>query len=126
MYDLTKKNYKVIDTSPGRSLVKNPHDGNLYYVKKTQTGRHLLMQYNPANEQPAQLCEMLDGMEDFAVYAGVIYASDKSKLVKWDLNSERWEDVHDFGNTEVKKFYRFAFSPDGKWLALVSYDGEKP
>lgn len=126
LYDLVKKNYKVIDTDPGRAIVKNPLDGNIYYVKKTLTGKRLLMQYNPANEQPAQFCEMPDEEQDFAIHQGVIYSVDKDKLMRWDTNDEQWKEVYDFGKTEVKKFYRFAFSPDGKWLALVSYDGEKP
>jgi hypothetical protein len=126
LYDLTKKSYKVIDTNPGRSIAKNSLDGNIYYVKKTLDKKFLLMQYNPANEQPSQFCEMKDDMQDFTIHQGVIYASDKEMLTKWDASKEEWLDVHDFSNTEVKKFYRLAFSPDGKWLALVSYEGEKP
>lgn len=126
LYDLTKKSYKVIDTNPGRAMVKNTLDGNLYYVKKTLTGKHLLMQYNPSNEQPTHFTDMPDGVEDFVIHQGVIYAPDKDKLMRWDTNIEQWLVAFDFGTTEVKKFYRLAFSPDGKWLAVVSYDGEKP
>lgn len=126
LYDLAKKTYKVLDTDIGRALVKNPLDGNLYYIKKTQDKKFHLMQYNPANEQPAQFCVMPDDAQDFVIHQGVIYASDKEKLVRWDTGSETWTEVYDFGKTDVKKFYRFAFSPDGDWLAVVSYEGEKP
>lgn len=126
LYDLNKKNYKVIDTNPGRAIVKNTLDGNLYYVKKALTGKHLLMQYNPSNEQPTVFCNMPEGVEDFVIHQGVIYSPDKDKLMKWDTNQEQWNEVFDFSTTDVKKCYRLAFSPDGKWLAVVSYEGEKP
>lgn len=126
LYDLTKKTYKVLDTDIGRALVKNPLDGNLYYIKKTLDKKFLLMQYNPANEQPAQYCTMPEGQQDFVIHQGVFYASDKDKLMRWDTGSESWMEVYDFGKTDVKNFYRFAFSPDGDWLAVVSYEGEKP
>ncbi|HZG00732.1 MAG TPA: hypothetical protein VEY71_07005 [Chitinophagales bacterium] len=126
LYDLDKKAFKVIDTNPGRTIVKNALDGNLYYTKKKSDAKFMLMQYNPANEQPAEYCAMPEGSQDFAFHHGVLYASHDNKLIRWDTNAEAWKDVHDFSNTDVKTFYRFAFSPNGEWLALVSYDGKKP
>ena len=69
---------------------------------------------------------MPEGTEDFTISGGKLFASDKDKLVMWNTSQERWEEVADFGKTDVKKFYRLAFSPNGQWLAVVSYDGEKP
>ncbi len=124
-YSLNGGDIKLIDNKPGRCVWRNPQDGNIYYVRKWDA--YTLMQYNPANEQPGEFEKMPDGVEDFTISSkGDFLCGVNGKLMKLDVVNSEWKELADFSNKLYKNFYRLSVSPDGKWLALVVYQNEKP
>ena len=125
-YDLNTKVQKLIDSNPGRSILRHPLDGNIYYIRKNDK-KYIMMQYNPANEQPAEFVEMFSKTEDFTITpSGKFLSIDNGIVYMYDDMSSEWKKLADFSNMPYKNCYRMAMSPDEKWLALVIFEGEKP
>lgn len=115
----------------GRCLQKIPGTQLLtYVVKGKEGGKNTLMQYDMQTEERMPVCELPDGVEDYAwgkdgkvIFAGaeggkLLYYNVGGTELKW-LEAADWEKIT--GN-----FYRIAASKDGSKLAFVTYKGEKP
>lgn len=73
--------------------------------------------------------ETLEGSEDYAwKNEHTLLMGRGGKLYSFDLRKKKrgWQQVADFRGTPYENFYRISLSADGKYMALVTYSGQKP
>ncbi|RZL34331.1 MAG: hypothetical protein EOP00_31795 [Pedobacter sp.] len=135
-------NVNIIDSFIGRSIQKVNYN-TIAYTSKHNPNSWCIIALSYAfatssdnywgkagfgRKYPSDVYILPEGSEDF------IYGHDKAywvnngnKLLRFDpIKDKDWKAVFDFKGTPAENFYRIAFSPDGKKLALVSYVGKKP
>jgi len=126
IYEVTTSQFVVLGKGIGRCLLREPLLGDLIYTR--QDGENVsLVRYEIATGESFSFCEGLPGVQDYVFNKdGKILASKEGKLYGIDPNGDKkWVELADFSKT-IGTFYRIAVSPDGKQLALVSYQGKLP
>ncbi len=126
IYEVTTSQFMVLGKGIGRCLLREPLLGDLIYTR--QDGEKItLMRYEMATGESFSFCDGLPGVQDYVFNKdGKILASNEGKLYSIDPNGDKkWVELADFSKT-VGTFYRIAVSPNGKQLALVSYQGKRP
>ncbi len=132
----------ILDYSIGRSIQKTGKN-EVSYVQKSNgvpwkiaakgivyaTSSHPVARTrNYGIKNYLNFLELPNNSEDFTYLFGHYWIANGSKLMKTIIKKRKfvWTEVFDFKGTPAENFYRIAFSPDGKKLALVSYVGKKP
>lgn len=126
IYEVTTSQFVMLGKGIGRCLLREPLLGDLIYTR--QDGENVtLVRYEMATGENITFCDGLPGVQDYVFNKdGKILASSEGKLYSIDPNGDKkWVELADFSKT-VGTFYRIAVSPNGKQLALVSYQGKRP
>ena len=126
IYELNNSQYVVLEKNIGRCLLREPLLGDLIFTRKS--GDNVtLVKYEMATGESTTYCEGLPGVEDYVFNRdGKLLASKDGKLFGCSPDGDKkWVELADFSKT-IGNFYRIAVSPDGKRIAVVSYEGKRP
>ncbi len=119
---------QMLDKNIGRCISKIPSEKAISYVSKSEK-EWKIMRYDSQNHIVSPIVSLPNAIEDYAWSPwNTIWAFQKGKLFQYDPAQPNlgWKAIKDFSATGPGNFYRLAVSPDGKWMAFVSIDGEKP
>ena len=127
IYELTTRQYVIADKNVGRCLMIDPGSGNLLYTKPSGDGPVQIMIADKNTFDTELFVEGYKNSEDYLITPGnEIWTGSDGLLYSMNLKKRKeWRQIADFSKT-VGSFYRLAISPDGKYLALVSYKGSRP
>lgn len=114
----------LLTDSIGRCLAAAPGKRRLSYVDKSGDP-WLINVWDARSGQTDTVAATLPACEDYAwTPEGHLLMAQGSHLYRFRPGQDdTWQDLGDLG---VGKFYRLAISPDGRWLAVVTYQGPKP
>jgi hypothetical protein len=137
---------EVLDNQIGRSIVVSYGGFGIYYVSKKDSTWYIMeigkLKTHGVKNMPQRIAQLPKGVEDFTmdwdynIYSGcgdqLLYYG--SKRVSKDIEPKcadlrklpAWQILHDLSGTPAARFYRLAFSPNMKYMAVVVYSGEKP
>lgn len=122
--DALSKNGKGLGTDIGRGLGIRPGTGTLTYVVRRGDEDVRIAEVVPigAEPEPQSLARARGGREDFAwAPDGSLWMGDGSVLYRIRPQTESdWVAVADLAEHGLDDLTRLAFSPDGKWLAVVA------
>ena len=112
----------------GRAIHKVPDEKAVSFVHKLPDNKWLIKKLDLESWDIQTIIPALPESEDYCWSAdGTLWMGSEGKLYKFKPGVDtEWELAVDLSYKEVKDFYRLAISPDGKWLAVVAYKGEKP
>lgn len=112
----------------GRTVRKIPHENAVSFIQKLPSGKWAIKKLDLDNLDTQTIIATLPESEDYAWSAdGALLMGKAGKLYHFYPNKDKeWQLIADFSLSEIKDFYRLDISPDGKWLAVVAYRGEKP
>jgi len=115
---------EVIADSIGRSLAAAPGKRRLSYVDKTGDP-WLIKVWDSRTGSHQTVAPTLSGCEDYAwtPEGYLLMAQGEELFLLRPGLDQAWQSL---GNLGVGNFYRLAISPDGRWLAVVAYQGPKP
>lgn len=118
----------VVAQNIGRCIQKIPNSDAISFVDKTDSNKWMLKSYAPYITQFFVIGPTLPKCEDYCwtTNGNILMGSDGKLFVYNPATNRKWVLVADFTNTPYANFYRLAISADGKWLAVVSYEGVKP
>ncbi|MEO0895116.1 MAG: hypothetical protein AAFY71_01770 [Bacteroidota bacterium] len=116
---------KVVDQSIGRTLIQQVQTDTLTYIRKESEGNWFIMAWHPSSGESKKLCPSLPFQEDFCwTPDGKVLMGDGEALyIRDPYKGTNWRKI---GEPGIGKFYRVAMSQDGKYIALVAYQGDKP
>jgi len=109
----------------GRAIQPLPGEkSGLSYVSKAKPDWRI-MAWDARTKKSTLIAPTLDGAEDYAwtPEGNLLMGKGGVLYIFHPEGGEGWQPIGDLG---VGDFYRLAMSPDGRWLAVVSYAGEKP
>ena len=119
VYDIKNKKDAWIANEPTRAFrpVKN---FSFFYCTKEKTA-NVVRIYNTRLKRSEEYATTKSGVEDFIwdKTMGLI-KSDGSKIMRYNDEFKTWVELGDFSAFGINKITRFAFSANGKWLAVVS------
>jgi Tol biopolymer transport system component len=123
----TKRTHSIADNI-GRCIQKVPSLPAVSYVDESDTNHFYIKYYNLSTNKRTTVTECLKGSEDYCwTKHGDLLMGQDGKLFIFDpLKDKTWRQIADFSREPYGKFYRLTMSPDGSYLALVSYVGKKP
>lgn len=109
----------------GRSLHKIPNSNLISYISKEKE-TWLIKTMNPITGATEEIIHMLPETEDMAwMLDGTILLTNGKEIAKYHPERDtQWGVFHRFVEKEINNITRLAFSPDQRYLALVS--GESP
>jgi hypothetical protein len=114
----------VLADSIGRSLSAAPGKRRLSYVDQGHDP-WLIKVWDARKERTEVVTPTLPGYQDYTwTPEGYLLMARENHLYRFRPGLDAtWQDLGDLG---VGNFYRLALSPDGRWLAVVTYQGAKP
>jgi WD40 repeat protein len=115
---------EVVADSVGRSLAAAPGKRRLSYVDKG-SDPWLIKVWDSRKNTHQTITPTVPSSEDFIwTPEGHLLMARESELYMFRPGQdEDWQSLGDLG---IGNFYRLAISPDGRWLAAVSYQGPRP
>jgi hypothetical protein len=116
---------RLIDDQIGRAIQRIPGpERAISYVDKGETPWRI-MRWDAKTRAVHSIAPCLPHSEDYTwTPDGDLLMGQGGTLYLFRPGtSQAWEKIGDLG---VGPFYRLAMSPDGRWLAVVAYQGEKP
>ena len=118
----------IVAKNIGRCIQRIPNTPAISFVDKTDSNKWMIKSYAPAIKQFFVIGPTLPKCEDYCwTAAGIILMGNEGKLFVFNPATDRkWVQVGDFSKTDYANFYRLSVSRDGKYLAVVSYEGKKP
>lgn len=127
IFELLNKQYVVAAKGAGRCMMIEPSTGKLLYTKPSEEGPADIMILDTEDFSSEMYCTGIGKSEDFLITPkGDIWTGSEGKLYSRNCSEGTdWKEIADFTKT-IGSFYRIALSPDGKYLAVVAYKGEKP
>jgi hypothetical protein len=126
LYDINSQQYVVAANDVRRCVLKDPISGKLIFTMPS--GDNIMfLQLDYEKFESDVVFEGIPGVEDYTFTPdGELYAGFKGKLYGFKPHGDRtWHEVADFSSS-IGEFYRIAVSPNGRYLALVSYKGQRP
>ncbi len=121
LMDLATGASEVVASNIGRSLHIRPGTGTLTFVDKSSAADWVIKELDPAARKIATLAPTVDGSEDLAwTPSGRLVMGADSKLFVWEGETDRWVEIANLTKAGVTGITGIAFSPDGKWIAIVS------
>lgn len=127
LIDTKSQKETFIDDSIGRCIRLAPDSSAIVYVKKKADGKHTLMRYNFHNSSVTELCETIEGAEDFLFYDNMrIWMAKDNVLYEYWMAAKfpHWSEKKEFSetNAHLKTITRMNLSPDKTRLVLVAED----
>jgi WD40-like Beta Propeller Repeat len=118
-YDLKNKRDVWIANEPGRAF-KPVRNFSFFYCTKEKEANTIRI-YNTRLKRSEEYAIVKPELEDFIwdKTMGLI-KSDGSKIMRYNDDFKTWVELGDFSAFGISKITRFAFSANGKWLAVVS------
>lgn len=118
----------IIAENIGRSLWKVPGKNSLSYVQKTADGKARIETVSFTDGKKNVLIPAFPGSEDFVWHPkGYLITLNEGKMYLYNpRKGGDWVAVADLNTLGLGDFYRMAFHPGGKKIALVKYEGKKP
>lgn len=115
------KKGKHLADDPGRGLAAMPDGRRMSFVHKPSDEEWWVCAIDPASGEIERLVPTRPGREDYAWGPdGSLWMGDGSALWVWRPGEADWRPVRDLAASGVHGITRLAFSPDGRWLALVA------
>ncbi len=117
--DLKSKKRVFLANQPTRSFRNSGLKKFIYGIKDNDQAQ--IRQYDLRTQHSVLITELNLESEDFIWHQrlGLLKSQDK-KLMRFDQELKMWLELADFTSFGIKKITRFAFSPNGKWLAVVN------
>ena len=104
---------------PSRSFKLCGYKSFFYHIK--QNDKNQLRKYDWRIRQSLIITEHDVDTEDFVWNKSLGFLkSDFSKLMRWDAETAMWLELAELNSFGIRKITRFAFSENGRWLAVVS------
>lgn len=127
IFDSKNRKETFVDDSIGRCIRMTDDSTAIIYVKKKADGKNKLMRYNFHDSSIHELCETVEGAEDFVFYNNVkIWMCKDNKLFEYWFAAKfpHWDEKEDFAkkNAHLKNITRIALSPDKSYFVLVAED----
>lgn len=118
--DLISGKTSFITNHPTRAFRMINKQKHFVYGIKNDTETEM-REYYPKLKMSYAYAKMAAGLEDFIwdEKLGLI-KSDGSKLMRYQEDHKSWAELADFTSAGIKKITRFAISPNGRYLAVVS------
>ena len=119
----------LIADNIGRSVWKIPYENTLSFVQKTGKDAAQIETLSFRNGKKQTLIPTFSGGEDFVWHPkGYLLTINNEKLYAFNPKKKEttWTEVADLQSLGLGTFYRLAFHPNGKKIALVKYEGKKP
>jgi dipeptidyl aminopeptidase/acylaminoacyl peptidase len=120
---------RPIEKGAGRSFVLDSKLTKMDYLKlNPRTQEHMVMQYTFITGVKDSLVTTWKETQDITSHAdGEILIGHHGALYAFLPDSDtEWQHWANLSSHRVTKFYRLATSPDGKKIAVVTYEGAKP
>lgn len=122
VFDIKNKKDTWITNEPLRSFrpIKN---FSFFYGTKEKSGNTVRI-YNMRLKRSEEYAIVKTSNEDFIwdKTMGLI-KSEGSKIMRYNDDVKTWVELADFSAFGINKITRFAFSPNGRWLAVVNNKG---
>ncbi len=127
LIDTKTQKETFIDDSIGRCIRLSPDSTAIIYVKKKSDGKNKLMRYNFHDSSIHELCETVEGAEDFVFYNNVkVWMCKDNKLFEYWFAAKfpHWDEKDAFfeKNSHLKNITRISLSPDKSYFVLVAED----
>ena len=104
---------------PSRSFKLCGYKSFFYHIKHKD--KNQLRKYDWRIRQSLIITEHDVDTEDFVWNKSLGFLkSDFSKLMRWDAETAMWLELAELNSFGIRKITRFAFSENGRWLAVVS------
>lgn len=104
---------------PARSFRQVDNRNILYVIH--EENQNLVMLYDILLKKASVYAKDSPSNQDYAWLDGVgLIKSEGAKLLRYSADTQVWVELADFAKAGIKRISRFAFSPDQKYLALVS------
>lgn len=115
---------KQVADDIGRCLQLHPDGKRLFYVDKSDSTQWMIKSWSKA-VGAQRIVATLPGSEDFCFTPdGSLWMGKGNELFAFDPNTDQdWQRIASF---PIGSFYRLDLSPDGTYLAMVAYQGERP
>lgn len=120
-----KQKPAVLASDVGRAVQPCPDFGQVSFVLKESADKWQICIWNPRTKSIKVITETLPGQEDYCwTPEGHLLMGEGHTLYRFRPGiSTAWESL---GELPVEDFYRLSMSPDGRFLAVVAYRGDKP
>ncbi|MBK8583924.1 MAG: PD40 domain-containing protein [Bacteroidetes bacterium] len=127
LMDLTNLNQTHLYDNPGRCMKINPVSKSLFIIDKNDSASNYLCEVDVERNKVGRIVKTLKGSEDFDFLKnGLIIFGHDGKFFTLSEDRTEWIPVSEPIEGLSGDFYRFAISPDNKYIAVVSYKGQKP
>lgn len=106
----------------GRSMQRIPEENSVSFTVQLDSLQWQIKKFDGAINKVETITNLPSGVEDYSwLNSTVIVAGNKGKLYSFNLNKKEsgWKLMADLKNTIAADFYRIAFDPSGKKIALV-------
>ncbi|MEM7659274.1 MAG: hypothetical protein AAF399_24345 [Bacteroidota bacterium] len=120
-----KEQAKTVASQIGRSILTHPTNGSLSFVDKSDSTQWMIRSWNPKSKEISPIVATLEESEDVCwTPEGHLLTAKGAELYRFRPGVDQtWVKQADLG---VGPFYRLVMSPDGQYLAVVVFAGEKP
>ena len=127
IYETSSSQFIIVANGIGRCLLRHPATNELIFTIKSPDGTVTLMKFDMETGIKNHFADGIPGVEDYVFSpSGELWAGHDGKLFSMVLGSEKeWKEIADFSET-IGTFYRMALSPDGRYLAVVAFEGKRP
>ena len=122
LIDATTGAAETLESGVGRSFVVGPDRSFIVFTRTVQDGSRVIRVWNASTRTARETAFALEGAENLAsTPEGRVVMARRSKLYFLDALDDRWVEFADLDKARVRSITRTAFSPDGKWVAVVSH-----
>jgi len=121
---VTKGAAEVVAENIGRSLHTIPGKNTFSFVQLDAAGAGTITEYDPTTGESRPIAPLLAENEFYAwTPGGILVMGQGSKLFRWTPGESReWLEVADLETAGILGISRIAFSPEGRWIAVVGED----
>lgn len=120
VFDLKTAEDNWLCDKPARSF-RRVDKRTMFYVIREEK-QNIVMLYDLLLKKATLHATDVRGNEDYVWLPGTgLVKSEGAKLLRYSADTKVWVELADFTGAGIKKISRFAFSPDQKYLSLVSH-----
>ena len=124
-FHIKKQKPKTLASEIGRAVQIHPVSGAVSFVQKSKDKPWTICTWHPKSKEISTIVEVVEGSEDYCwTPEGHLLMGKENQLYRYRPGIDKgWQQLPSPG---VGNFYRLALSPDGRYLAVVVFQGEKP